>query len=139
MSDTPTVIVAASDATPEGKAAADFICDGVNDSVEIRHAFQLLEDQGGGVLKLMGGHFDWSSHGGNTMNDKPIRVEVLRFGVKQPDQRYESFEDAAVAAAYACDLNTAWYGTATNVETGEEWSRKKLLEYGFERMDGNDD
>ena len=71
--------------------------------------------------------------------DEPIKVEIYRFHVKQADEFYESFEAAAIAGAYACDLNTAWYGEAENVETGEKWSRTKLLDYGFKVMDEYDD
>ncbi|HQD26755.1 MAG TPA: hypothetical protein PKV78_09485, partial [Methanoculleus thermophilus] len=39
---TPTVIVAASDSSAADKAAADYVCDGVNDHVEIQAALNAL-------------------------------------------------------------------------------------------------
>ena len=73
------------------------------------------------------------------MTDQPIQVEVWIYGTQQPDQFYATFHDAAVAAAGACDLNTAWHGDATNVETGEVRSRSDQLAEGFPAMDGETD
>jgi hypothetical protein len=73
------------------------------------------------------------------MSDKPIRVEVQRYHVRQPDERFETFKDAAIVAAYACDLNTAWYGEAVNDETREKRSRGVQLDAGFAAMEQGED
>ncbi len=52
------VYVAAADATDEEKGKADFVCDGVNDSVAIRKAIKHLDNCGGGSLRFTGGHID---------------------------------------------------------------------------------
>ena len=51
---TPTVIVAASDSSAADKAAADYVCDGVNDHVEIQAALNALPSSGGVVLLSSG-------------------------------------------------------------------------------------
>lgn len=52
------VAVAAADASFDERAAADFICDGVEDNVELEAARDLLAAAGGGVLLLSSGTFD---------------------------------------------------------------------------------
>ena len=72
------------------------------------------------------------------MSDLPIKVEVYRFYAKQPDEMFPTFKDAAIAAANACDLNTSWYGTAENIETGKKWTRDQLLRVGYSLIVGAD-
>jgi hypothetical protein len=57
---TVTRRVAASDATPAEKAAADFLCDGTNDAVEVDAAVQALPAAGGTIL-FSSGHFNYGS------------------------------------------------------------------------------
>ncbi|KLK89296.1 glycosyl hydrolase [Methanoculleus sediminis] len=54
---TPTTIVAASDSSAADKAAAAYVCDGVNDHVEIQAALNALPSSGGVVL-LSGGTYN---------------------------------------------------------------------------------
>lgn len=49
--------IAASNATSEEKDAAIYICDGVNDEVELQQVFDLIEAQGGGKVELSSGDF----------------------------------------------------------------------------------
>ncbi len=51
---TPDVVVAASDSSAADKAAADYVCDGVNDHVEIQAALNALPSSGGVVLLTSG-------------------------------------------------------------------------------------
>ena len=51
---TPTTIVAASDSSAADKAAAAYVCDGVNDHVEIQAALNALPSSGGVVLLSSG-------------------------------------------------------------------------------------
>ena len=51
---TPNTIVAASDSSAADKAAADYVCDGVNDHVEIQAALNALPSSGGVVLLKSG-------------------------------------------------------------------------------------
>ncbi len=51
---TPTTIVAASDSSAAAKAAAAYVCDGVNDHVEIQAALNALPSSGGVVLLSSG-------------------------------------------------------------------------------------
>ena len=51
---TPTTIVAASDSSAADKAAAAYVCDGVNDHVEIQAALNALPSSGGVVLLTSG-------------------------------------------------------------------------------------
>ncbi|WP_214040963.1 CARDB domain-containing protein [Methanoculleus sp.] len=51
---TPNTIVAASDSSAADKASADYICDGVNDHVEIQAALNALPSSGGVVLLTSG-------------------------------------------------------------------------------------
>ncbi|WP_317064676.1 CARDB domain-containing protein [Methanoculleus caldifontis] len=51
---TPTTIVAASDSSAADKAAAAYVCDGVNDHVEIQAALNALPSSGGVVLLKSG-------------------------------------------------------------------------------------
>lgn len=53
----PMVSVAPHDADPDVKAAAQYVCDGVADEVELRHAAQAMASVGGGVVKLEKGTF----------------------------------------------------------------------------------
>ncbi|MHA1286991.1 MAG: right-handed parallel beta-helix repeat-containing protein [Candidatus Thorarchaeota archaeon] len=55
---TATVVVAASDASAESKAQADYVCDGTDDQVEIQAAIDSLPS--GGVIKLSEGLFTCS-------------------------------------------------------------------------------
>ncbi len=64
----------------------------------------------------------------------PIRAEIWRYRVRVPDEKFESFEDAAEAAAMACEWNTHVVERAWNTETGEEWNRKTLLDVGAKRL-----
>ena len=64
----------------------------------------------------------------------PVRAEVWRYGVRMPDQEFENFDDAARAASSAVEWNTACYERAWNIETGEEWERKQLLDAGDRLM-----
>jgi len=58
---TPTLVVAAHDSLhPEG---ADFVCDGVNDQVEIQIAIDALEASGGGRLLFIEGNYYLSPQG----------------------------------------------------------------------------
>ena len=61
---TVTVVVAANDSSATSKAQADYVCDGVNDQVEIQEAIDGLPSGGGKVL-LMEGTFtmgDWNEY-----------------------------------------------------------------------------
>ena len=49
-----TFIVAANDSTAQGKATADYICDGTADDVQIQAAFDALPSTGGSVMLLDG-------------------------------------------------------------------------------------
>jgi len=49
-----TLVVAANDSSTKSKAQADYICDGVDDQVEIQAAIDALPAQGGKVLLLEG-------------------------------------------------------------------------------------
>ena len=69
------------------------------------------------------------------MTDLPIRVEVNRHKARLPDELFATFDEAAIAAAYAADFNTAWYGEAENVDTGEKRTRTVQLERGFAMID----
>ncbi len=51
---TPNTIVAASDSSAADKASADYVCDGVNDHVEIQAALNALPSSGGVVLLTSG-------------------------------------------------------------------------------------
>ena len=50
-----TFVVAASNSSPQSKAQADYVCDGVDDQVEIQRAIDSLPVGGGRVLLLEGG------------------------------------------------------------------------------------
>lgn len=52
MAEIRTIIIAASDASPEMRAIADYLCDGVDDDVEFHAAIKDLDS--GGVIKLYG-------------------------------------------------------------------------------------
>jgi len=51
------LLVAASDATAEAKAKADFVCDGTHDEVEIHAALNALHWDHGGIVALSGGKY----------------------------------------------------------------------------------
>ncbi|MCL0073115.1 right-handed parallel beta-helix repeat-containing protein [Dehalococcoidia bacterium] len=51
---TATIVVAASDSSPQSKAQADFVADGVDDQVEIQAAIDALPAGGGRVLLMEG-------------------------------------------------------------------------------------
>ena len=48
----PIISVAASDASDDDKARADYICDGIDDDVEIQAALDTLPGKGGTILFL---------------------------------------------------------------------------------------
>jgi hypothetical protein len=52
-----TLKVAASNATDTEKAQADYVCDGIDDDVEIQAALDALQTAGGGTLELSSGDF----------------------------------------------------------------------------------
>jgi hypothetical protein len=54
---TATKVVAASDASPEVKARADYVCDGVADDVELKAAHDAVKAAGGGTVFLSMGTF----------------------------------------------------------------------------------
>lgn len=58
---TATVVVAANDSSATSKAQADYVCDGVNDQVEIQEAIDGLPS-GGGTVLLMEGSYIISSN-----------------------------------------------------------------------------
>jgi hypothetical protein len=63
MARTATYVVAASDSSPQSKAQADYVCDGIDDQVEIQAAIDALPADGGRVLLSEG-----------TFNAKRIQV-----------------------------------------------------------------
>jgi len=58
MGGIPYRIVAASNASAESKAKADYVCDGTNDEVEIRQAIADIDSAGGGIVFLTEGTFN---------------------------------------------------------------------------------
>ncbi len=50
--------IAASDAPKEQIAVADYVCDGINDEVEIQNAIELLQSTEGGYIYLSRGNFN---------------------------------------------------------------------------------
>ncbi|MFC1968953.1 NosD domain-containing protein [Chloroflexota bacterium] len=52
--ETSTIVIAASDSSPAAKVQADYICDGINDHIEIQTAVDNLLGNGGTVLLLKG-------------------------------------------------------------------------------------
>jgi hypothetical protein len=65
---------------------------------------------------------------------RPIKVEVWRH-FQQSFETYETFRDAALAAAYACDAGTSSMGPAENTLTGEKWTHSELMDAGWEYME----
>lgn len=59
-----TIVVAASDAYSKSREQADFICDGVNDEVQIQAAIDALP-VGGGIVQLSEGVFHCGRSGGS--------------------------------------------------------------------------
>lgn len=55
-----TVVVAASDSSSNGKAQADYVCDGTSDDVELRTAINALPSTGGDI-RLLDGTFNLSA------------------------------------------------------------------------------
>ena len=72
---TPTLYVAASDSTAPEKAAANYICDGVNDQVEIQNAMNVVG--AGGTVVLDSGHF----YPKTTAITTPANIQLLGKGV----------------------------------------------------------
>jgi len=68
-----TIFIASSNSRPESKALANFICDGVNDNVEIQQAIDSLTD--GGRIVLSEGQFNI----GNTIVIKP-KISLVGMG-----------------------------------------------------------
>jgi hypothetical protein len=60
-----TFVVAAADATAEVRAAADFVCDGIDDQLEINSAFAALPWDGG-TVRLSTGTFHCCHRYGQT-------------------------------------------------------------------------
>lgn len=58
---TATLVIAASNSSDKSKAQADYVCDGINDEVEINDAINVLATLGGGSLVLLEGQFVLSS------------------------------------------------------------------------------
>ena len=54
-------LVAASNATANVKAKADFVCTGTNDQVQIQSAIDAARTEGGGIVKLSSGSFNTSA------------------------------------------------------------------------------
>ncbi|MCL0087725.1 polysaccharide deacetylase family protein, partial [Dehalococcoidia bacterium] len=59
---TATIVVAASDSSPQSKAQADFVADGVDDQVEIQAAIDALPASGGRVVLLEGTYIKGNIH-----------------------------------------------------------------------------
>jgi hypothetical protein len=51
------IFIASNEASEEEKTYADYVCDGVNDEVEIQKAIDYLNKVGGGCIKLSAGRF----------------------------------------------------------------------------------
>ena len=66
-----TFLVAADDAVPKTKVKADFVCDGIEDHIEILEAIDKLPSPGGTIV-LSEGSFNLSSK--ITFPDKGIRL-----------------------------------------------------------------
>jgi hypothetical protein len=49
-----TIVIAASDSSAKSKAQADYVCDGIDDQVEIQAAIDALPSSGGSILLLEG-------------------------------------------------------------------------------------
>ena len=60
VSRSATLVVAASDASAKSKAGADYVCDGVDDQVEIQSAIDALP-AGGGLVQLSEGNYSISA------------------------------------------------------------------------------
>lgn len=56
-----TIVVAASDSSAKSKAQADYVCDGIDDQVEIQAAINALPDAGGKILLLEGRYIKGNS------------------------------------------------------------------------------
>ncbi|HOK66229.1 MAG TPA: right-handed parallel beta-helix repeat-containing protein [Anaerohalosphaeraceae bacterium] len=112
------VTVAASNASPEDKASADFVCDGVNDQEEIMAAYQVILSRtadvhiGGAVRNLyIGGKIEftagWYNIDGviNITGPAPVTLEGVGF---QSDWRTSSFYGAGTV------LKLNYLGTLLN-------------------------
>jgi len=53
-----TLVVAANNSTDRGKAQADYVCDGVNDQVEIQAAINAIAAVSGGTVRLLSGIYN---------------------------------------------------------------------------------
>lgn len=95
-----TVAVAASDAAPISQSKADFICDGVDDEVEIMTAMQLCWAAGGGTVWLSEGHFEVNPDiivvGYSIGYPEPITLRGLGYGTKI---RFISFTNFVIHVA----------------------------------------
>ncbi len=76
-------LIAAADASQDVKDKADYVCDGVQDQVEIQTAINAAQLEGGGVIQLSEGSFSLSTPiiiNGTTNEDNPLTVTLKGCG-----------------------------------------------------------
>lgn len=76
-------LIAASDSSQDVKDKADYVCDGVQDQVEIQTAINAAQLEGGGVIQLSEGSYNLSSPiiiNGTTNEDNPLTVTLKGCG-----------------------------------------------------------
>lgn len=76
-------LIAAADASADVKDKADYVCDGVQDQVEIQTAINAAQLEGGGVIQLSEGSFSFTTPiiiNGTTNEDNPLTVTLKGCG-----------------------------------------------------------
>ncbi|WPH59026.1 hypothetical protein SEA_LUCKYSOCKE_12 [Streptomyces phage LuckySocke] len=76
-------LIAAADASQDVKDKADYVCDGVQDQVEIQTAINAAQLEGGGVIQLSEGSFSLTTPiiiNGTTNEDNPLTVTLKGCG-----------------------------------------------------------
>lgn len=76
-------LIAAADASADVKDKADYVCDGVQDQVEIQTAINAAQLEGGGVIQLSEGSFSLTTPiiiNGTTNEDNPLTVTLKGCG-----------------------------------------------------------
>lgn len=88
-----TIVVAASDSSAEDKQIADFVCDGVNDEVELQNAINLFGTKSGQII-LCNGNFNIGSFYSNQTYGKfglyipnpDVNHDIIIKGISHPNR-----------------------------------------------------
>lgn len=102
-----TVVVAASNANARSKAAADYVCDGVDDDVTLETAFAALPSTGGRII-LTEGTFTISSNIGMTSKNTILEGQGMRASIIK-------VKNALAADIAMLSMGTGAYGALKNL------------------------